>query len=645
MDLLAERKLEASGWIIKARWFYMIGILSIGVLTKTLSNSNLNFSIFEMLAIVFFYILFNGSYFLLYKKILKQKSETGSINKKLIKILNYTQVIIELLTFTYVMHKAGGVESISSVFFFLTIVYSSILLGTYGSVIVGIVSGILINGLIVMEYYNYIPHINRYSETTLEFQVLSIGLTKTITTSVFYFIIGVFSAFGSSLLFKREILLQEQSQKLHRESELRNSQLHQLDKTAKLLVGRDRELSEINVKLDKKIEELENSKYSLMSALNEVQDAKKRIEEERNKTLAIISNFSDPIIVLDKENKIALFNAAAKMNLGLEKEDIGQEVSMKDDFSLENFRSVIRKRFDFKKLKTDKKGDNLLAEELHILKGDKLEQETTYKVITVNIKDSKKNYSGVMKIFYDFTREKIIDKMKSDFISIVAHQLRTPLSAIKWSIGMVQRGDSGEINSEQANLLHKSYESNERMINLVNDLLNVSRIEEGRFGYDFKEIILQEVINAVIENCKQSIDKNKINLVINEEPKYIKVCADKDKLILAVQNLFDNAIKYTPRHGKIEVNLKKEKGSNDEGEIALLSIKDDGVGIPQKEQERIFSKFFRASNVMRMQTDGTGLGLFIVKNIIDKHAGEIKLSSKEGEGTEIVIKLPIECRV
>lgn len=592
LDFQTERKIEANRWIINARWFYMAGILLIGLLTKTVSKSNVYFTALEMIAIVGAFILLNLFFYFLINKIEKQKSEEGKVNTKVLNLLSYLQIISELITFTYVLHKAGGVESMSSTFFFLTIMSASLLFGLRGSVIVALLSGGLLNALVIMESLNYIPHISRYGIVTAEASNLSFALTKTITTSVSYLVLGIFAGYSSKLLLKREFLLKEKTEKLNQESWLRVGELKQL----------------------------ESSQESLEKALDDLRDAKSKVEEEKNKTLAIVSNFTDPIIVLDKNNRIALFNLAAKLSLGLRSEDLGREVPVQDDFGLKNFKDVIRKRFDFKKIKAENNA-NLLNEELY-LKDDS--KETTYKVITVNIKDSAGNYMGFMKIFYDFTREKMIDKMKSDFISIAAHQLRTPLSAIKWSTGMMIDGDAGPINIEQENLLRKSYASNEVMITLVNDLLNVSRIEEGRFGYNFINGNIQEVVDKVIGNARQAIDKGGIKIIINNEDKNALVCLDKEKLILALQNIFDNAIKYTPRYGIITVTIK-----NSGDGFLTLSIKDSGVGIPKKEQSKLFSKFFRASNVVLMETEGTGLGLFIVKNIVEKHGGTITINSEE----------------
>jgi len=453
------------------------------------------------------------------------------------------------------------------------------------------------------------------------------------TLALIFIFANIYFYFISRKLHK---IVLGQTGKLAQESELRDKEMKKLDETTQLLSKRDKELSDKNWVLDAKIKELEASKNSLTAALNEVKQERVKSEEEKNKTMAIISNFNDPIIVLNEEDKLTLFNLAAKFSLGLKNSDLGMALAMNDDLSLENFRPLIRKVFSYKKINSENQ-NNLLTEEMRINEGGR---GVIYKVVTVRVKDSWENNTGVMKLFYDITREKMIDQMKSDFISIAAHQLRTPLSAIKWSTGMILNGDAGPLNIEQENLLRKSYVSNEAMIALVNDLLNVSRIEEGRFGYNFKNITLQEVIDAVIANVKPEIDKAGINLTVDNQEKHTQVCLDKEKMVLALQNLLENAIKYTPRYGNIVVTVKKASE-----EKLLVSVKDSGVGIPKKEQEKIFSKFFRASNVVLMETEGTGLGLFIVKNIIEKHGGTISLTSVENKGTEATIALPLECKI
>jgi len=227
--------------------------------------------------------------------------------------------------------------------------------------------------------------------------------------------------------------------------------------------------------------------------------------------------------------------------------------------------------------------------------------------------------------------------MKTEFISVASHQMRTPLSAIKWVLRMLLDGDLGQLNNQQIEMLTKGYQTNERMILLINDLLNVSRIEEGRFQYRFVHMSIEEVVESVIQELFNLIKKRSIKFVYNVKKGEIpKLNFDPQKIRLVVQNLIDNAVKFTPPGGKVTVNLTSD------GVDVDFSVTDSGVGIPTTQQNRIFSKFFRADNVVRMQTDGSGLGLFIVKNVIDNHHGRVWFESTEGKGTTFTFSLPIQ---
>ena len=225
--------------------------------------------------------------------------------------------------------------------------------------------------------------------------------------------------------------------------------------------------------------------------------------------------------------------------------------------------------------------------------------------------------------------------MKTEFVSIAAHQLRTPLSAIKWTLRMILDGDIGDITKEQRDLLEKTYKSNERMIVLINDLLNVTRIEEGKLLYkpvlSSLEILTQSVVKPLMSEAKKRDIKLKI-----VKPKEIlpKVKVDAEKIQLAIQNLIENAIKYTPPHGTVTVSLKSDNGKVE------FSVKDTGVGIPDDQQGRIFTKFFRGANVVRLDTEGTGLGLYTSKNIVEAHGGKIWFESEEKKGSVFYFTLP-----
>ena len=248
---------------------------------------------------------------------------------------------------------------------------------------------------------------------------------------------------------------------------------------------------------------------------------------------------------------------------------------------------------------------------------------------------AKSEIIGTLVVLHDVTREKIIERMKTEFVSIAAHQLRTPLSAIKWTLKMLLDGDLGEITEEQREFVNKAYRANERMIKLINDLLNVARIEEGRYLYKLSSLNIEPLVRKIVESLRQEAERKKIKLEFKKPKKKLpKLMLDAEKISLAIQNLVENAIKYTPAGGRVTISLKVEN------EEVVFSVKDTGVGIPKEQQDRVFSKFFRGANVMRMETEGSGLGLFITKNIIEAHGGRIWFQSKEGRGTTFYFAIP-----
>jgi len=245
------------------------------------------------------------------------------------------------------------------------------------------------------------------------------------------------------------------------------------------------------------------------------------------------------------------------------------------------------------------------------------------------------NRIGTLVIFHDITREKTIERMKTEFVSIAAHQLRTPMSAIKWTVRMILDGDLGPITAEQRDFLEKTYVSNERMISLINDLLNVTRIEEGRYLYNLVLVNLDDMMQSIIGSYAELVKRRNLTLEYIAPPSKLPlVKVDVEKIRLAISNLIENAIKYTPAKGKINIVITTVDN------YVQIAVKDNGVGILKDQQDRIFTKFFRGENVMRMETEGTGLGLFITKNIIEAHGGKIWFESEEKREPHFILRFP-----
>lgn len=260
-----ERRIATNRWIINFRWIYMVGILAIGFLTKTLSHSNVEFS---FAAMVLLFVTFAVINIILY---FAQKKVEKNFSKGLLDFISYTQIIIELIFFTIIMHSAGGVESISTVFFFLPVVSASLIFGSRESILTAIASSVLINWLIIVEYYGIIRHIPRYGVPTIEYLSLSIALTKTITTSIFYVIVGAFVGYGAKMLFKREKSFEEKTQLL--------------DEQSQRLVRRGHALAEANKELDNKVDELERFQKLTVDRELKMIELKNRIKELEGKLI------------------------------------------------------------------------------------------------------------------------------------------------------------------------------------------------------------------------------------------------------------------------------------------------------------------------------------------------------------------------
>jgi signal transduction histidine kinase len=230
---------------------------------------------------------------------------------------------------------------------------------------------------------------------------------------------------------------------------------------------------------------------------------------------------------------------------------------------------------------------------------------------------------------------KHIDKAKQDFVSLASHQLCTPLAAINWYSEMLLAGDAGELNKEQKKYMETIYHSIKRMIILVNALLNVSRIDLGTFSIEPEVVDLVKIADEVLDSLPKSFKEKNIKIIKKYDDKLPPFNGDPNLTRLIFQNVLSNSIKYTPERGEVRLSVRKKD------DHFMIKIKDSGCGIPEDQQSRVFSKLFRAENVRRLETDGTGLGLYIVKSIVEQSGGKIWFESIIGKGTTFYIQFPL----
>ncbi len=220
-----------------------------------------------------------------------------------------------------------------------------------------------------------------------------------------------------------------------------------------------------------------------------------------------------------------------------------------------------------------------------------------------------------------------IDQVKDEFVSVAAHQLRTPLSAIKWTMKMLLDGDLGELTGEQKEFIAKSAQSNNRLIALVNDMLSVDQIRSGKMKFVSERAHLQDLISNVISDLGLLAKEREQTITFVKDNQLPDVFIDIEKTRAVLQNLLENSIKYSPKKSEIVLSTKTE------GDHIVVSVKDSGIGIPEAEKKFLFRRFFRASNAKRTETDGSGLGLFFIRKIIEKQEGKIWFESEENKGT------------
>ena len=239
-----------------------------------------------------------------------------------------------------------------------------------------------------------------------------------------------------------------------------------------------------------------------------------------------------------------------------------------------------------------------------------------------------------------YGRLKELEQAKSEFVSVTTHQLRTPLAAIKWTFHMLLTGSLGEITADQKTFLERGFQSTERVIGIVNDLLNLDYIAVEQWTYKFIPTNLKELVDSVIfELEKQARDKG-VTMTFELPPSLPLIPVDPIRMSMVIENLLENAIKYTTAGGQVSVRIDDARLNSSPASVEIV-VRDTGIGIPAAEQPKIFQRFYRSSNALRASPDGSGLGLFIAQDIINHHRGQIWFESVEGQGTTFHVAIPM----
>ncbi len=375
---------------------------------------------------------------------------------------------------------------------------------------------------------------------------------------------------------------------------------------------------------------IEGAKRAITNILEDVaveKDKSANSAKDLEKFKLALDNASDSIVIMDSHGKIIYVNGSTRTVTGYQPSDIigtkaGQiwGKSMGEKYFSDLGVDIVKTGKPFSGAMTGhrKQGENFDA-----------------LIVISPVISHDKQVDFFVCIERDITKEKQIDRAKTEFVSLASHQLRTPLSSINWYTEMLISGDAGKLTQSQKEFAGEIYKGSQRMIDLVNSLLNVSRLELGTFIVSPEPTSIASVCESVLDELMVAVKQKELKIIKDFDAKLPLINVDPRLTRIIMQNLLSNAAKYTPAKGAITVGLKSDKKN------VVISVSDTGYGIPQNQQGKIFTKLFRADNVRAKETEGTGLGLYMIKSILEASGGAITFKSKEDKGTEFIVTIPL----
>ncbi|MGQ9508992.1 MAG: response regulator, partial [Thermodesulfobacteriota bacterium] len=350
------------------------------------------------------------------------------------------------------------------------------------------------------------------------------------------------------------------------------------------------------------------------------------IATEKSKLKTIINCMGDGVLVCDREGCIVLSNPAASRMLKI------PEASLVGNYISQCHLNQDLLRMIDESLKAKDRSYTSISQELSL--GDA--EEIYLRAHTAPVRDDLGETIGSVTVIQDISHLKELDKMKSEFIAMVSHELRAPLAAVEQQLTVILNRMAGEVTEKQEQLLSRAKERTKGLLDLIRDLLDLSKIEAGKMIQYKEPLSLQEIIQKVVEFMKVEADHKKLDLQFVSPSHPLIIHADRNSMEGVFTNLISNAIKYTPEGGKVRIILSEENG------FAKVIVSDTGIGIKKEDLPRIFDKFYRVKTTETRQIVGTGLGLSIVKSIVDAHLGSISVESEEGKGTTFTVLIPKE---
>jgi two-component system sensor histidine kinase VicK len=401
--------------------------------------------------------------------------------------------------------------------------------------------------------------------------------------------------------------LTKQRQVVHQLSSLMN---HQLESKAK----------EVRKELTQKYEQIIEEKS------REGEIVRKQFQQtvaEKRQTESVLRSVSEGVVVVDGDGKVIFMNPAAERMMGIKREQkLGKP--LKEDLRDEQLVSLVQA--------------NSAAEQQDIEISANLDQ--TRRVLRASnavVQDENGKTVGMVSVLSDVTKQRELDRLKSEFVSTVTHELRTPIVAMKHSLAVLMDGSAGQITEAQANFLGIANRNLDRLGRLVDDLLDLAKLEAKKITLSYEEASLEEIVGSSIQGVQAWASSKKLKVVREIQPGLPRAEVDPLRVGQVLNNLVSNAIKFTPENGTVTVRVK----SGEPG-MLQLSVKDTGIGIAREDTNKLFQKFTQLGGGKVAGVSGTGLGLSIAKEIVQLHGGTLWVESEPGHGAEFFFTLPLK---
>ncbi len=348
----------------------------------------------------------------------------------------------------------------------------------------------------------------------------------------------------------------------------------------------------------------------------------------------VLDSSPSGVLAVDRSSRILFINRTLSRAFGLEAPEwLGRPVK--------DFVALLESRFECPEnlaLRFDQNPDDRRSlSSLLEFRQKRGEQILHVREDSRPLRDSGGAVVGRLFVYTDMAREKEVDRMKSEFISVASHELRTPMTSIKGSVDLILSGYAGDISTDTQELLEIAQKNCDRLIRLINDILDLAKIEAGQIRLNLERIDLTDLVERSIQGVQALADQNEIQLVLDRARDLPLVEADKDRIEQVITNLLSNAIKFSPPRGEVRVQLEVVDG------WVQCNVIDQGSGIAADQLQRVFGKFQQLGNSARK--GGTGLGLAISQALVNEHRGRIWVESKVNQGTQFIFRLPLAAEI